>query len=164
VALCDASGAASDVFETGSDAIFYYEFTTDDVIDTPVGGISLVNERNLIVHGRNSLQCGVPAPPTLAAGARLRFRQRIRLDLSPGRYSFVVGLASVPSVLYAQAAYMSHAALHNETVRVLSVGNVGWFTVTLRRDGLELPFHGLCALDGDTTLEVGAAPPCEAAT
>ena len=164
LAVCDASGIATDVFETGSEAFFFYEFTIHDALDAPVGGISLLNERNLIVHGRSSLQCGVPAPPSLPAGTRLRFRQRIRLDLSPGRYSFVVGLASLPFVLYTQASYMSHAALHSRTVRVLSLANAGWFTVTLRRNGPELPFHGLCGLDGDTVLEVSAASSCEAAT
>jgi hypothetical protein len=55
---------------------------------------------------------------------------------------------------YAQAAHMSHASLHERMSRVLSIANVASFNVTLRRDGLELPFHGLCNLTGDASLAV----------
>jgi hypothetical protein len=40
------------------------------------------------------------------------------------------------------------------TTRLLSVANVASFSVTLRREGLELPFHGLANLSGDTELAV----------
>lgn len=161
VALCDSSGKATDTFEMGSDGVFYYEFAIDQRLETPVGGISVVNERNLIVHGRNSLQYGVQAPAIVKPGSRLRFRQRVRMDLSPGRYTFVVGLAAVPHVTYEHAAHLTHAALHGVTSRILSVGNIGSFAVTLRRNGLELPFHGLCALDGDAELEMSEKVSCE---
>jgi lipopolysaccharide transport system ATP-binding protein len=154
VALCDANGEAADVFQMGDMATFYYEFAIDDALAVPVGGVSLVNERNLIVHGRNTVQHALPVCAPAAAGSRLRFRQRMRLEVAPGRYTFVVGLVSMTADDYQQAAHMSHASLHERTTRVLSIANVASFTVTLRRDGLELPFHGLCNLDGDAELAV----------
>jgi hypothetical protein len=60
----------------------------------------------------------------------------------------------MPAEEYAQAAHMSHAAQHERMTRVLSIANVASFTVTLRREGLELPFHGLCNLGGDAQLAV----------
>jgi lipopolysaccharide transport system ATP-binding protein len=152
VALCDASGAATDVFQTGDVAVFYSEFEVDRDLEVPICGVSIVNERNLIVHGRNSLQHGtdvVVAP----AGTRLRARQWIRLDVAPGRYTFLVGAASVPAEIVERASDLSHAALDQHTRRVASVANIGGFTVTLRREGLELPFHGLCQLEGDSEIE-----------
>lgn len=154
VAICDESGQATDTFQMGDTAVFYYEFELDAPLEAPLGGISLINERNLIVHGRNSLQYGLPAPDVVSAGMRLRFRQRIRLDVTPGRYSFAVGLASMPGEAYGQAAQMSHAALHERTARVLSLGDAGVFTVTMRHEGLSLPFHGLAGLEGDCQLDV----------
>jgi lipopolysaccharide transport system ATP-binding protein len=154
IALCDESGRATDVFQMGDLAVFYYEFDVDKPLEVPVGGVSLVNERNLIVHGRNTVQHMVPPCEPVPAGSRLRFRQRMRLDVAPGRYTFVVGLVSMRAEDYAQAAHMSHASLHERTTRVLSIANVASFTVTMRRDGLELPFHGLCNLGGDAALAV----------
>jgi lipopolysaccharide transport system ATP-binding protein len=152
IALCDGSGAAVDVFQIGDVAVFYLEFEVDRDIDVPICGISILNERNLIVHGRNSLQhrTAVVAAP---AGTRIRVRQQIRLDLAPGRYSFVAGVASLPGPVYDRAAEMTHAALHEHTTRLASIANVGAFTVTLRRDGMELPFHGLCQLEGNSLIE-----------
>jgi ABC-type polysaccharide/polyol phosphate transport system ATPase subunit len=157
VALCDADGTACNVFDVGHDLVVYTEFEVLEPMDVPVGGVSLVNERNVIVHGRNTLQHGCAAPSHASPGARLRFRQRIRLDVAPGRYTFLVGLASVPAAAYDQAQHMSHASLHGESARVLSVaGEQLAFAVSLRRDGLELPFHGLCGLEGDASVEVRA--------
>jgi lipopolysaccharide transport system ATP-binding protein len=158
VALCRADGEGADTFEMGDDAIFFYEFTVDTAIDTPIGGISLVNERNLIVHGRNSLQLGVPAVAHAPRGSRLRFRQRMRLDLAPGRYTFVIGLASIAHDDYTHADRMSHGALHARTTRECSVTNVSAFTVSARRHGVALPFHGLCGIDGDCALDLVTEP------
>jgi len=154
VALCDEAGQAASVFEVGDVAIFHYEFEVDQPLGVPIGGVSLVNERNLIVHGRNSMQHALPAHDPVPAGTRLRFRQRIRLDVAPGRYTFLIGLATAGAEDYAHAAHMSHAALDARTTRVLSVANVASFSVTLRREGLELPFHGLANLGGDAELAV----------
>jgi lipopolysaccharide transport system ATP-binding protein len=159
IALCDESGRATDVFQMGDMAVFYYEFEVDGALGVPVGGVSLVNERNLIVHGRNTVQHMLPPCEPVRVGSRLRFRQRMRLDVAPGRYTFVVGLVTMSAEDYGQAAHMSHASLHERTTRILSIANVASFTVTLRRDGLELPFHGLCNLGGDAELAV--MPPAE---
>jgi hypothetical protein len=48
---------------------------------------------------------------------------------------------------------MSHASLDGHTTRLASIDNIGGFSVTLRRQGLELPFHGLCQLDGGAAVE-----------
>jgi len=154
VAMCDDDLRPADTFAMGDTVVFHLEFAIDEDLDVPVVGISLVNERNIIVHGRNSLQFesgdGVP----VGKGSRLRVRHRVGLDLAPGRYSFVIGLASIAPEQYAHASTMSHAALHEHTTRVLSIADVGTFTVTLRTTGVELPFHGLCQLPGDQIIDV----------
>jgi lipopolysaccharide transport system ATP-binding protein len=104
----------------------------------------------------------LPPCEPVPAGSRLRFRQRMRLDVAPGRYTFVIGLVTMGAEDYEQAGHMSHASLHERTTRILSIANVASFTVTLRRDGLELPFHGLCNLAGDAALAV--MPPTDIPT
>jgi lipopolysaccharide transport system ATP-binding protein len=152
VALCDQSGAPANVFQMGDVAVFYTEFALERDIDVPICGVSIINERNLILHGRNSLQHGAAGSPA-PAGTRVRSRQWIRLDVAPGRYTFLVGLASMPPDVYGHAAEMSHASLDGYTTRLASIDNIGGFSVTLRRQGLELPFHGLCQLEGGATIE-----------
>ncbi len=152
IALCDAAGRPTELFEIGDVAVFYLEFQVHEALDVPICGVSLVNERNLIVHGRNSMQHGVPAQ-TAPAGTRLRVRHWLRLDLAPGRYTFLAGVATVPADIYAHVADLSHSAIDAQTTRVASISGVGHLSVTLRRSGLELPFHGLCQLEGGSTLE-----------
>jgi len=151
-ALCDESGVATNVFQMGDVAVFYIEFQIDRDLDVPSCGILLVNERNLILHGRNSMQHGTVAVPA-AGGTRVRARQWMRLDIGPGRYTFVVGLASIPPHIYERASEMSHAVIDQHTTRIMTVANIGAFTVTLRREGLELPFHGLCQLEGGSQID-----------
>lgn len=157
VAMCDARGRPCDHFAMGEAVEFFLEFAIDDDLGVPVAGVSLVNERNVIVHGRNTLQypdrlgCDV-----VRRGDRLRVRHRVVLDVAPGRYTFVVGLSSLAPEAAAHADSMSHALLHEHTTRVLSVADIASFTVTLRTAGLELPFHGLCQLPGDQRLEIVA--------
>ncbi len=156
VALCDEKGAVAATFEMGDVAVFYLEFDVDRDLDAPICGVSIVNERNLIVHGRNSLQHRT-AVVVAHAGSRLRVRQWMRLDVAPGRYTFLVGVASMPIDIYQRAAELSHAALDEQTTRLASIGGVGGFTITLRREGLELPFHGLCQLEGGSQIEQASA-------
>ena len=156
VALCSGQ-TPSTVFETGEPADFFYEFRALDEIDVPIGGITIVNEKNIIVHGKNSLQHGIDVPAAIPRGAILRFHQRIVLDLAPGEYTFVVGLAATDRHTYENTDVTSHAALSGNLRRLVSAGNAGKFTVSLRLKGLALPHHGVCGLPGECQLTVLAA-------
>jgi lipopolysaccharide transport system ATP-binding protein len=87
-------------------------------------------------------------------GTILRFRQRIILDLAPGEYTFVVGLATIDNASYRNGEHMSHGDLANSIQRVLSVGHAGAFTVSLCREGMALKHHGLANLPGGCELFV----------
>lgn len=152
VAIRDSRGEPSGIFEIGERAEIYYDFRLDADIGIPVGGLSIVNEKNIIVHGRNSLQTGVDDARPARAGSRLRFRQRITLDLTPGEYTLVIGLACVDEDTLRHYEHMSHDELTSRTRRVASVGRAASFRVVFRRSGLALTHHGLCNLPGDITL------------
>jgi lipopolysaccharide transport system ATP-binding protein len=152
LAICDTSGEPCQVFQIGEVAVFYYEFRILENIEAPFGGISIVNPKNVIVHGKNSLQHNLKVPNWVARGTLLRFRQQITLDITPDDYTFNVGLASIASDAYAEADVMTYAALAEMTTRVVSVGQAGSFSVTLRREGQQLPHHGLANLPGESAL------------
>jgi lipopolysaccharide transport system ATP-binding protein len=159
VALCDVGGEPARIFQIGESAVFFVEYRLLEDIDVPIGGVTIVNEKGILVHGKNSMQYQVNAPNICRKGAILRFRQRIVLDITPGEYTFVVGLATIESVAYQNCAHMSHGDLSHLTQRVLSVGQAGAFTVSLCREGMALKHHGLANLPGECELLVMRTKP-----
>jgi lipopolysaccharide transport system ATP-binding protein len=148
IALCDKENNPSQVFQIGQDAFFYYEFLILEDIQVPIGGVTIINDKNIIVHGKNTLQHALEAPPHIPKGTRLRFRQKIVLDISPGGYTFLVGLATINPVDYRHAKDMSLEVLTERITRVLSIGRAGHFFVTPRQDCMAVSHHGLCNLPG----------------
>jgi hypothetical protein len=126
----------------------------DEDIESPIGGVEILNERNIVVHGKNSLQHEVPIPGVTRRGTRLRFWQRMVLSIAQGNYSFALGLASIDQEGHRHAAHLSYHALVNHIRQLLFVGNAGSFSVVARKQGQALPYHGLCDLDGDAHLSV----------
>jgi lipopolysaccharide transport system ATP-binding protein len=154
-ALTDVEGRACQVFEMGQTAVFWTEFLIAQDMEVPVVGVELFNERNINVHGKNSLQHELLAPAAVVrAGDVIRARQRVVLDIAPGEYSFGVGLATIDPASYAQADAMSYPAMAERTHAILMVSQVGTFSVVARKIGQALPHHGLCDLDGDMKISV----------
>ena len=149
VAVCDAMGRPATLFEMGDEAEFFYDFLLHEDIGVPVGGMSIINDRNVIVHGKNSLQTGGIDARGARAGSILRFRQKIALRLAPGEYSVVIGLASTDPDTYRNLEHLSHDELSGRTTRVCSIGRACAFRVVLRRTGQALTHHGLADLDGE---------------
>lgn len=158
VALCDSEGEPARIFQIGESAWFYSEYRILEDIDVPIGGITIVNEKGILVHGKNSMQHRVDAPDTCSPGSIVRFLQRIDLDLTPGEYTFVAGLASIDTYPYRNSDLMSHDELSVQSRRVVSAGQVGAFTVTLRRQGIALKHHGLADLPGECRIALVKAP------
>jgi lipopolysaccharide transport system ATP-binding protein len=154
IALCDDDGHPCQTFEMGQGAVFFFEFELDEDIDVPSGGLEIFNERNIVVHGKNSLQHAVPAPSAVARGARVRFRKRVRLDIAPGTYTFGLGLATIAPHDYQHASAMPFEVLAGRLRTVIVVHTAGTFSVGFRREGQALPYHGLCDLTGDMRVQL----------
>jgi lipopolysaccharide transport system ATP-binding protein len=155
LALTDAEGHACQVFEMGQTAVVWMEFLIAQPMEVPVVGVELFNERNINVHGKNSLQYEVQAPAAaVRAGDVIRARQRIVLDIAPGEYTFGVGLATIDPAAYAHAEAMTYPVLAERLQPTLMVNHAGTFSVMARKAGQALPHHGLCDLDGDVKVAV----------
>jgi lipopolysaccharide transport system ATP-binding protein len=157
IALCDEKGEARHVFEMGQAALFFFEFIVDEPIDAPIGGVEILNERNLVLHGKNSIQFELRVPDVALRGTRLRFRQRMVLNIAQGQYSFALGLASITQDDLAQAREVPYEVLASRLRTLLVVSNAGAFSVVPRRLGQALPYHGLCNLDGDQHVSILSA-------
>lgn len=160
IALCNVRGEPCQAFEQGESADFYYEFELLKAIDVPVVGLVLFNQKQIIVHGKNSLECGSTIGAHFRVGQRLRFRQRLKLDIAVGLYTFEIGLASLSQSDAQNAPLMNHAELNDRIRRHCHLTGLGPFEVTLRPNGrpVQLLHHGVADLPG--TIEwLGALPP-----
>jgi lipopolysaccharide transport system ATP-binding protein len=153
-AICDASGAPTRTFEMGQDALFYAEFELTRAAAVPIGGVELMNERHIVVHGKNSLQHGVVPASSVPAGARVRLRQRIRLDIAEGHYSFALGLATIREQDARAVETAGYSMLAESITTLLVVPQAGTFSVRQRSQGQALPHHGLCNLEGDARVSI----------
>jgi len=150
VAVCDAEGRPCVAFPQGETASFFYEFELLQDIEAPIGGLEILNDKNVIVHGKNTLEYGSEVPLNAGAGGRLRFRQDISLELAVGEYVVTIGLAMLANSDYQQRGSMSHAELHTKLIRLCHLARVAMFAVVYRRGGqpVQLLHHGVANLPG----------------
>jgi ABC-type polysaccharide/polyol phosphate transport system ATPase subunit len=143
IAQCDDNGRPCDTFRAGQRAHWYYEFEALQDLYAPSGVITLANEKNIRVHGKNTIQLGVRPKQPLLKGRRIRFHQSVVLNLTPGEYTFGIGLTADSSDnLSSESA--SDDFLANNIVRA------GSFRI-LAPSG---PHLGLCDLPGECEVEL----------
>jgi len=150
VALCNADGEPCNAFRQGDIAVFHYEFDLHEDIGTPICGIVISNERGIIVHGKNSWQdADVPLLHT-RPGSRLTCKQEIQLDLSPGEYTFEIGLAATTAADWENRENISHDEFTVLHTRICHLPNIGQFSVGLAmKNGCAiLMHHGVANLPG----------------
>jgi lipopolysaccharide transport system ATP-binding protein len=149
-AVCDLDGNPCLVFQQGQTASFFFEFEVHEEIEVPIGGLEILNEKGVIVHGKNSLLYGSQAPGYVPRGSRVRFRQDIRLDLAAGEYTFNIGFSTIHKHDYAKRNRLPHPEL-DAKIKVLSIlPKAGKFAVVYRLNGepVQLLHFGVANLPG----------------
>jgi hypothetical protein len=156
VAICNADGRTCRAFEQGQTASFFYEFELLRDIEVPIGGLEILNDKSMIVHGKNTLEYGSDVPLRVSAGARLRFRQDISLELAVGEYVFTLGLAMLTKDDYERRGSLIHTDLHPKIIRLCHLARVGVIGVTFRSRGqpVQLLHHGVANLPGSCAVTV----------
>lgn len=156
VALCDESGEPCRVFEQGQTAVFVYEFEVLKDIEAPIGGIQLMTDKGIVLHGKTTLEHGGPVPVSVEAGARVRFRQEIVLNIAPGEYTFEVGFAVIQQALFEKRNKLTFQDLYADIIRACTLTGIGPFSVSFRKQFVlaQLLHHGLVDLPGDCQLLV----------
>lgn len=156
VALLNASGSPSNSFRQGERATFYYEFEVNGDIGVPICGMTITNERGIIVHGKNNLQYSDVVESTSTASRRVACHQEISLDLAVGEYTFQVGLAATSRESWDNRDKMPYEAEMSYVTRICHVANVGSFSVGmgLRNGTTFLLHHGVADLPGSIQVHV----------
>ena len=150
VALTDSQGHAKRVFSQGETAIFHYEFDVFDSTGTPVAGMTIANERGIIVHGKNSLQFDHDPEFPDRPCRRIAVRQSIDLCLAVGDYTFEVGLAAVDASIWRNRTHIPYDFETAAVRRMCHLAKVGEFSVKMgMRNGVPfLSHHGVADLAG----------------
>ena len=90
----------------------------------------------------------------MTTGSRLRYVQKVKLDLMPGEYALKVNLATLTSQPKESTESLSVEAMRPQTNHLVHLDKFAPFTVTRRREGLELLHYGICDLPGDCWVTV----------
>jgi ABC-type polysaccharide/polyol phosphate transport system ATPase subunit len=160
VALCDQQGRARHVFQQGETASFFFEVELFEDIEVPTGGIEVINDKGIIVHGKSSLEYGSAVPCGVRRGRRLRFRQTLTLEMAVGEYTFNVGIGAMRRHDFERRAGYSHAELDARLIRLCLLPAAGTFAVAFRQAGtpVQLLHHGLANLPGECVVSEVPAP------
>jgi len=160
VALCDEHGRACHAFEQRQIASFFLEIEVLADIEVPTGGVELVNDKGIIVHGKSTLEYGSEVPRRVRRGYRLRIRQDIALEIVVGEYTFNVGIGTLSPNDYDRRFHYSHAELDTRLVRRCLLPTVGTFAVLLRSNAapVQLLHHGVANLRGECRVSVVDLP------
>ncbi len=153
--LTDSHDHPCRVFEQGEPLRVHIDFRFDEDIETPLVGLSLINAKGWMVHGKNSLQFDDSAIRHIRAGSVLRVAQQVDLSIEPGEYTIEIGVAEIPPSLFDNRHRYSPADISSHIRRLCHVNAAAAFSVVNRRQGYPCLFshYGLADLPG--TQELG---------
>jgi lipopolysaccharide transport system ATP-binding protein len=157
VAICDASGQPCRSFEQGETLSIFCRYAVHHDLDVAVAGVELINDKRVIVFGKNTLQFDSDHPTLTPAGSSLRVRFEVKLELAPGEYTFNLGFSAISREDFDRRASLSHQELESRTTVISILTRAGDFLVTFRnRDTtpVQLTHHGVANLPGQATLRL----------
>ena len=149
--IFDQDGKARRVFKQGEYAYIYSEIMVDKPLLVPINGFVIMNEKSVIVHGRNSFQKEMEHATHVNPGTIIRNCVRIKMDLAWGEYTFELGCSMLPETVYNHRAEIPHDELNKELIIVAVRRNVASFVVQGKQNKTpsNLAFYGLVDMEDD---------------
>lgn len=156
IGLFDKDGKARRTFIQGEEAFFYSEITVKSDIDVPIGGITIYNQMNIIVHGKDTSQTYAKLPKRVRANENVYILQSVKLDIAVGEYTFECGFVSMDYESYEKRSYMTQEELDRSYERICNRNDIGTFAVIGKPTGnpTKNGFHGICELSGNTEIKI----------
>ncbi len=140
-------------FQIGEYINFYYEFDLKREFMSLEGNITLFDSKNIPIHLKSSLHYQIDVPAVVSPDSKIRFKQRIKLDLGVGEYTFHIALGNINSEIYGRVDKIPNSQLMDEWKSIISVGNLGSFSVIPKQMGIQIPFMGSVDLPGSMEIE-----------
>lgn len=156
IGLFDEEGRARRNFVQGEEAYFYSAILIETDIEIPLSGITLYNQMNIIVHGKDTSQTYATLPKHVKAGEIVHVLQKIKMDIAVGEYTFECGFASMDNESYQGRSFLTQEELDGRYNKLCIRNNAGTFAVVGKTMGepTRNSFHGMCNLFGDTEIIV----------
>lgn len=135
-------------FHIGDKATFVIDVSFKfPICGTVSFSIVIKDQRNTIIHGRDTVQMGVVSPRRIGISEKLKCRLEMKLDIAEGEYTYDIGVASLPDTID-----FEHLTIEDRDkfmTRLCNVVNAGEFVVTKPHRTVcgDDSFHGLCELN-----------------
>lgn len=156
LAICDEFYRPALHFRQGDIALFFFQFEVLDLIEVPVCGLTISNERGVLVFGKNGWQYDRDAPLSVPLGSVVSCCQSVKLDLAPGEYVAEVGLVSAIRDNWLNKKFISHHKSESTMRRICALSKGVVFSVGLAEiDGVNyLTHHGIANLKSDIQVSI----------
>ena len=156
VGIFDKNGLSKRVFNQGEEAYFYTEIEIQEDIGKPIFGVVLFDQKNNIIHGKNTLQTHLDIPDIVKKGRLLCTCIKLKLDVAIGEYTFEAGFVTMNSKIYEKRSQYTQEELDKATERLCVITNAGAFAVhgNSKAEPTKLPFHGMCNLPCEMDMQV----------
>ncbi|MFI3214066.1 MAG: ABC transporter ATP-binding protein [Eubacteriales bacterium] len=154
IGLFDKHGKVRRSFQQGETAYFYSEIKVNKDIQYPICGIAMYNQRNLIIHGKNTAQTDAKIPNNVKKGSIVCMLQTITLDVEEGEYTIEYGFSTIDDVGYMNRNIMSQEEQDSHTERLCVRNNAASFSVSAKKENKpnRNPFYGMCELEGSSEI------------
>lgn len=152
VGLFDKNGEKQSHFEQGDVGVFVICIEPNKKIEFPFTSVMIKNQKNIIVHGKDSLQLGLALPQLVKENEKIFFKQQIKFDIAAGEYTYEMGVASISKEIYYSKGTLLQEEFDKHMERLSMITNVGAFSIGTNtvKAFTNLKFHGLCDLPGET--------------
>jgi lipopolysaccharide transport system ATP-binding protein len=154
LAICDDRYRPTLYFRQGDEAIFFFQFEVLDLMEVPVCGLTISNEKGVLVFGKNGWQYDVVAPLHAPLNSIISCRQSARMDLAPGEYIAEVGLVTTSRENWLRKRELSHQQMEIGTHRICALSRGVVFSVGLAQIAGKdcLTHHGITNLSGNMSV------------
>ncbi|MFZ5956774.1 ABC transporter ATP-binding protein [Pseudomonas sp. QL9] len=154
LAVTDEFDDTRQVFRQFEKLRVYAEFIVHENLETPVIGFVIRTDRGVVIHGKNSGQCGTPVPGRLAKGSIVRAAFDIPLAFASGEYVLDIGFASWPKTLHKNIENSTMAEIESTSKRHCVITGATSFSIIPKGHmGFQAqPFYGVAGVDSSARI------------
>lgn len=155
IAVLNDQGQPESTFKQGDRLHLYCEFKLKVDIGKPVINVEIRDPRNLLVHGKSSVQNQAQTPDLVSRGNVVRYYQMITLDIASGNYVFNLNCVTASNELPSTLEKLEQRSLMNNSASIWRLDGAFAIAVIPRYGENLVPLHeGLCNLPGESRLQV----------
>lgn len=154
LAITDDLDAPRQVFRQYEVLRIYANFLIVEDIETPVVGFVVRTDKGVIIHGKNSGQCGTPVPAHLKKGNNVTASFDLPLEFATGEYIVDIGFASWPALFHQNIESLTMAEIESNSLRHCVVTGATTFSIIPQGHlgFMAQPFYGVAGVNSSARI------------